>query len=157
MNKRLENYLNKLVGYKLNSIKFACQMMMFDFGKYAIHSQCLTRISKNDDILFTSYDYQSWDGKDDENNDEWYFFDKYKKVIINGIVTKVIYNNFNDLILVLDNGVSIEIFVSNGYFHYDDEKEQYRLLIDIDTSEDNSVHAVVFNKHIEFTDEVNDE
>ena len=30
--------------------------------------------------------------KVDTNNDEKYFFDKYRNEIINGIVTKVIYN-----------------------------------------------------------------
>lgn len=64
MKTELIQNLKILIGQKLNSIKFACQMVMLDFGKDAIHCQALTRISKNDDILFTTFDYQNWDFKD---------------------------------------------------------------------------------------------
>ena len=64
MKKELIQNLKRLIGQKLNLIKFACQMVMLDYGKYAIHFQALTRISKNDDILFTTFDYQNWDFKD---------------------------------------------------------------------------------------------
>lgn len=57
MKKELIQNLMKLTGQKLNIIKFACQMIILDFGKYGIHCQALTRISKNDDILFTTFDY----------------------------------------------------------------------------------------------------
>ena len=76
MKKELIQNLKRLIGQKLNLIIFACQMIMLDFGKDAIHCQALTRISKNDDILFTTFDYQTWDQKESENNDEYYFFEK---------------------------------------------------------------------------------
>ena len=40
-----------------------------------------------------------------------------------------------------------ETFVSNGYNHFVDEVEQWRLLND--TSDDNSKHIVVYNKKVE--------
>ncbi|MGM9968999.1 MAG: hypothetical protein ACI35S_01215 [Anaeroplasma sp.] len=147
MFEKLQNYLDQLVGSKLKDIKLACQMIILDFGNISIHCQQFTRVSKNDDILFTTLDYQSWDEKSDTNNDEKYFFDKYRDEIINGFVTKVTYNKFNDLTIIFDNGVVIESFVSNGYNHFVDEIEQWRLLIY--TSTDDSKHIVVYNKRVD--------
>lgn len=64
-------------------------MLMFHFGNYALHTQCLTRIVKNNDILVTTQDYQSWDGEESENNDEWHNLDKFEPVIVGGKVTSV--------------------------------------------------------------------
>ena len=150
MKKELTENLKRLTGQKLNLINFACQMVMLDFGKDAIHCQALTRISKNDDILFTIFDYQTWDQKESENNDEYYFFEKYKDEIINGVVTDIKVSNTNDLIIEFDNGVKIEVFIANGYNHYDEENEQWRLLINV--MEKHSKHYVVYNKNIEFYD-----
>ena len=143
----LHKYLDKLEGTKLKEINLVCQMLILDFDSFGIHFQSFTRISKNNDLLFTTLDYQSWDGKEDINNDEKFFFDKYKNEIINGVVVKVNYNKFNDLIIFLDNGIVIETFVSNGYNHFVEEIEQYRLLIDTDKEENK--HIIVYNKHIE--------
>lgn len=147
MVEKLHNYLDQLVGIKLKDIKLACQMIILDFGNIGIHCQQFTRVSKNDDILFTTLDYQSWDEKVDTNNDEKYFFDKYRNEIIGGVVARIIYNKFNDVTIIFDNGVVIEIFVSNGYNHFVDEIEHWRLLID--TSDDDSKHIVIYNKKVE--------
>ena len=147
MVEKLHNYLDQLVGIKLKDIKLACQMIILDFGNIGIHCQQFTRVSKNDDILFTTLDYQSWDEKVDTNNDEKYFFDKYRNEIIGGGVARIIYNKFNDVTIIFDNGVVIEIFVSNGYNHFVDEIENWRLLID--TSDDDSKHIVIYNKKVE--------
>ena len=147
MYEKLHGYLNELIGKKLERMKLVFQMIVLDFGKYGIHCQSFTRVSRNNDILFTMYDYQSWDEKVDTNNDEKYFFDKYRSEIINGVVIKVIYNKFNDLTLIFDNGVIIETFVSNGYNHFVEEIEQWRLLVD--TSDDESKHIVIYNKRAE--------
>ena len=144
---KLHNCIDQLVGKKIEDIKLACQMIILNFDKVGIHFQQFTRVSKNDDILFTTLDYQSWDEKVDTNNDEKYFFDKYRSEIINGVVIKVIYNKFNDLTLIFDNGVIIETFVSNGYNHFVEEIEQWRLLVD--TSDDESKHIVIYNKRAE--------
>lgn len=147
MVEKLHNYLDQLVGIKLKDIKLACQMIILDFGNIGIHCQQFTRVSKNDDILFTTLDYQNWDEKVDTNNDEKYFFDKYRDEIIGGVVARIIYNKFNDVTIIFDNGVVIEIFVSNGYNYFVDEIENWRLLID--TSDDDSKHIVIYNKKVE--------
>ena len=147
MVEKLHNYLDQLVGIKLKDIKLACQMIILDFGNIGIHCQQFTRVSKNDDILFTTLDYQSWDEKVDTNNDEKYFFDKYRNEIIGGVVARIIYTKFNDVTIIFDNGVVIEIFVSNGYNHFVDEIEHWRLLID--PSDDDSKHIVIYNKKVE--------
>lgn len=147
MYEKLHSYLNDLIGKKLEKMKLVFQMIVLDFEKYGIHCQSFTRVSRNNDILFTTYDYQSWDEKEEINNDERYFFDKYSEDIVNGTVIKVIHNDKNDLTILLDNDVLIEVFVSNGYHHYEEEQEQWRLLIDEERGK--SQHIVVYNKHIE--------
>ena len=150
LGKKIEN----IVGLKLVKVGRACEMLMFDFGQYAIHSQSLTRIIRNDDILVTTLDYQSWDGNTSENNDEWYNLDKYKAVIEGGTVLAVELNALNDLVIKLDNGITVQIIIQNSYAHYDEEQEQYRffeILRDgaAENQEKKPKHYVVYNKRIE--------
>jgi len=121
----LEKYLKSIVGKQLDSLNMACEMMMFSFGEYALHAQCLTRIVCDNDIFVTTLDYQSWDGEAEENNDEWYFVDKNRAKIVGGIVTSVNINSIHDVVIMLDNGIRIELFVKNGYYHFDDEHIQW--------------------------------
>ena len=121
----LKEYLQSIVGMQLDALNLACEMMMFSFESYALHVQCLTRIICEKDILVTTLDYQSWDGEVDSNNDEWYFVEQYKNKIVGGIVTSVNINHLHDVVIVLDNGVRIELFVKNGHNHFDDEHEQW--------------------------------
>lgn len=126
MRKRVNEYLNKPNNCKLNSLKLACDMMVFDFGNIGLHCQGLTRIIKDNVILLTTLDYQSWDGDKNENNDEWFLYDKYKDSIIGGIVLKIDITSTFDLKIILDNGFIIESLISNGYNHYGEENEQWR-------------------------------
>ena len=121
----LQNHFNVIVGKRLNSLRLACEMMMFSFEEYALHTQCLTRIICKNDVLVTTLDYQSWDGETEENNDEWYFVKKNRDKIVGGTVTSVNVNALHDITIVLDNSISIELFVKNGYQHFDDEQEQW--------------------------------
>ena len=122
---RLEEHLQIIVGKQLDALNMACEMMMFSFEKYELHSQCLTRIICKNDVLVTTLDYQSWDGEIEENNDEWYFVEQNKDKIVGGTVTSVKVNALHDVTIVLDNSISIELFVKNGYHHFDDEQEQW--------------------------------
>ena len=148
MNKKLQKYINNIIGLKLEEINLACEMIMLNFGNYKIHIQSFTRVIKNNDILLTTLDYQSWDKKEDKNNDEWYFLEKYKKEILNGIVIDVSLTKTNDLTIVFDNGITIETYISNGYSHYEEEQEQWRLILKLDN--DKSHDIVIYNKHIEY-------
>ena len=122
---KLNEHLQVIVGTQLVALNMACEMMMFSFEKYELHTQCLTRIICDNDILVTTLDYQSWDGETEENNDEWYFVEQNRDKIVGGTVTSVKVNTLHDVTIVLDNGISIELFVKNGYHHYDDEQEQW--------------------------------
>ena len=122
---KLNEHLQVIVGKQLVALNMACEMMMFSFEKYELHAQCLTRIICGNDILVTTLDYQSWDGETEENNDEWYFVEQNRDKIVGGTVTSVKVNALHDLTIVLDNGISIELFVKNGYHHYDNEQEQW--------------------------------
>ena len=67
----LQKYFEVIVGQQFTDLHLACEMMMLTFGEYALHTQCLTRIIHENDILVTTLDYQNWDEIDDKNNDEW--------------------------------------------------------------------------------------
>ena len=122
---KLNEHLQVIVGKRLAALNMACEMMMFSFEKYELHTQCLTRIICENDILVTTLDYQSWDGKSEENNDEWYFVEQNRAKIVGGMVTSVTINALHDISIVLNNGIKIELFVKNGYHHFDDEQKQW--------------------------------
>lgn len=122
---KLQEHLEVIIGKQLDALNLACEMMMFSFGEYALHAECLTRIICGNDILVTTLDYQSWDGEVEANNDEWYFVEKYKAAIVGGFVTSVNVSPMHDVVIVLDNGIKIEVFVQNGYHHFDDSHEQW--------------------------------
>ncbi|MDE7182446.1 MAG: hypothetical protein K2O41_05400 [Clostridia bacterium] len=153
----LENLIRKIVGLRLTVIGYACNMPMFNFGNsdvsYSLHAQCLTRIIKNDDILVTTYDYQSWDGEHDEKNDFMYNLKKFKPEIEGGLVVSVEVNALFDATITLDNGVVIQIIIDNSYSHYDEAAEQYRFFECGSDDEDESgilpPHYVVYSKRIE--------
>ena len=121
----LKEHLQAIVGKQLDALNLACEMMMFSFEKYALHAQCLTRIIFENDILVTTLDYQNWDGEVEENNDEWYFVEQNRAKIVGGIVTSVNVNPLHDIVIMLDNGIRIELFVQNGYHHFDDKHQQW--------------------------------
>ena len=122
----LLDHFQAIIGKRLTDLHLACEMMMFSFEEFALHAQCLTRIIREDDILVTTLDYQNRDGEDDKNNDEWYFVKQYKEGIIGGVVTSVNVSSLYDVIIVLNNGIRIELINKNGYHHFDDECEQWR-------------------------------
>lgn len=121
----LQKHLQSIVGKQLNALNLACEMMMFSFEDYALHSLCLTRIILEHDILVTTSDYQSWDGEMDTNNDEWYFVEKHKSQIVGGIITSVNVTPLHDVVIIMDNGVRIELYITNGHHHFDVKHEQW--------------------------------
>ena len=48
---KLNEHLQVIVGKQLVALNMACEMMMFSFEKYELHSQCLTRIICNSVIM----------------------------------------------------------------------------------------------------------
>ena len=81
--KKIQEKVNSLIGQKLTNVCTAAEMLRFYFDNdHGIHSLCLTRVRKKEDILLTSFDYYNWDEKDDKNNDEWYYLEKYKEDIV---------------------------------------------------------------------------
>ena len=121
----LQKHFEVIVGKQFTDLHLACEMMMFTFGEYALHTQCLTRIIHENDILVTTLDYQNWDREVDTNNDEWYFLEQHRAKIVGGIVTSVNVTPLHDVVIILDNGIRIELFVKNGYHHFDDAHEQW--------------------------------
>ena len=121
----LQAHLQVIVGKRLDALNMACEMLMFSFEKYELHVQCLARIVAENDILVTTLDYQSWDGEAEENNDEWYFIEQNRAKIVGGMVTSININALHDVVITLDNGIIIELFIKNGYHHFEEEHEQW--------------------------------
>lgn len=144
----LFNHFQAIIGKRLEELHLACEMMMFNFEEFALHAQCLTRIICEDDILVTTLDYQNWDHEVDKNNDEWYFVEQYKENIVGGIVTSVNVSSLYDVIIKMDNGIRIELFNKNGYHHFDEECEQWRLFKADDCS---YPHITVYSKTVDIT------
>ena len=146
---KLFNHLQAIIGKQLTELHLACEMMMFSFEEYELHTQCLTRIICENDILVTTLDYQNWDGETDTNNDERYFVEQYREKIIGGIVTSVKVSSLYDVSIILNNGIKLELINKNGYHHFDDECEQWRLF----RSEDYSYpHITVYSKTVDIAD-----
>lgn len=121
----LSAMLGSILGLRLDELNLACEMMMFHFGAYALHAQCLVRILKDRKILVTTLDYQRWDERIPENNDEWYFIEKYRAEILGGKVVSAELNPLHDLRICMDNGVAVELLIANGDHHYGEEREQW--------------------------------
>lgn len=143
--KKIQEKVNSLIGQKLTNVCTAAEMLRFYFDNdHGIHSLCLTRVRKKEDILLTSFDYYNWDEKDDKNNDEWYYLEKYKEDIVGGIVAAVTVTPLRDLILHLDNEIIIEFFIANGYFHFGEDDEQWRYM-------NENEHLAVNSKSVSIT------
>lgn len=142
----LQRRMDVIRGKRLEKLGLACEMMTFEFEGYALHAQGLTRIIKDNDILVATGDYQSWDGECSKNNDEWYFVEKYRDQIVGGKALAVEVSRFHDVRIELDNGVVIEVFVSNGYSHFGEEKEQWRFF---EKGKTDLPHLVVYGKSVE--------
>lgn len=124
-NEILKKQLSAIVGKSLNDLNFACEMMMLSFGEFELHAQGFTRVILSNDVLFTTMDYQSWDGTEESHNDQWHFGEKYRDKIIGGLVEATELSPVNDLSIRLNNGIQIEIIIANGYSFYHDEREQW--------------------------------
>ena len=149
MENKIKEFLNLWIGRQLESLHCACEIIDFGFsGDLVLHGMGLTRVFLNDDLVITTIDYQSWDQTDSKNNDEWYNKDKYKDLIIGGIVTSISINSVNDLFIETDNGVRIECYVANAYPHYDDEKEQWLLFEH--TKYNSGRFLTAYNKRLSF-------
>ena len=144
---KIHRFVSMLTGRRLNY--FCCECDMFDLGfdgSLVLHVPGFGRIIKNDDILVTTFDYQTWDEAESTNNDEWYNMRRFNAEIVGGTVVSVKLSPINDLYITLDNGASIECFVSNSYPHYGDEREQW-VLFQHKTA--GGQYLTVYNKHAE--------
>ena len=152
MKERLKQYLETFIGKELLNINLACEMMCFDFGNMSLHASSFTRVLKNNEVLVTTLDYQSWDGQVDTNNDLWRNVDKFKHLIIGNKIERIELSMVNDLFVYLENGIIIQSFAPNGSLHYSDYWEQWRFLVDLDVKDDEvePLHIVGEGKEISF-------
>ena len=145
-NEILKKQLSAIIGKSLDDLNFACEMMMFSFGEFELHAQGFTRVILLNDVLFTTMDFQSWDGIEESHNDQWHFAEKYRDKIIGGLVENIELRPVNDLIIRLNNGIQIEVMIANGYSFYNDEQEQWVFFKRGDRSQP---FITVYNKELE--------
>lgn len=146
LRQKLNQFLDNLIGKTLYDISLACEMMMFGFENRCIHSQCFTRIVLDGRILFTTLDFQNWDGVTDTNNDLWYNFAQNKSKLLGSKICKVELSETNDLFIWLENSAVIQMFFSNGAPHFETENEQWRVF---EKGETQKAHIVVYSNRIE--------
>lgn len=135
-----------MVGKTLDNVNLAGEMMMFTFEDVSIHSQCFSRIMQKERVLLTTFDYQNWDGVTSTNNDEWYNLSQYKGIIINNKVIKTELADTNDVFICLENGIHIQIFISNGAPHYGEDCEQWRIF---ENNNKAAPHIVIYSESVE--------
>lgn len=149
MDNEAVQFINQLAGKKLLHLCCEAEILDFDFAPLALHAMGCSRIIKNNDILVTTLDYQSWDLEASKHNDEWYNMEKFNSEIINGTVISVKISPYHDLRIELDNNVVIECLIANAYPHYDEEQEQWVLFEP--TKDHSGTFLTVYNKSIRFS------
>lgn len=138
----------ELIGQTLSDLGAYYEILILRFGEYEIHASCFTRIVHNCDILLTTQDYQSWDEKDHRHNDMYLNIAKHGSALIGQSVRSVEVSPVNDLFIILDNGVKIEIFNSEGDHRLSDEREQWFFFKPKDKT---YPYLSVSSKSVEFT------
>ena len=148
MDKNEKDLVDSLLGSKLEVLNCEVNMLEFCFdNSLTIHVNGFGRVIKNNDLLITTQDYQSWDGEESTHNDEWVNMTQFRSDIVGGLVEKVELSPINDLRLILDNGVTIECLIENAYPHYEDEIEQWVLFENKYSQKTKRGFLSVYNKH----------
>ena len=150
MNDNEKSFAERLAGKTLENIFCQADILEFAFSDtdLVLHAMGLTRVIKNGEILITSFDYQSWDGENSENNDLLINLNDHKDDIIGGTVVSVSVSDINDLKIILDNGVEIECLVANAYPHYENETEQWVLFEH--RGDGSGRFLTIYNKSVDF-------
>ena len=150
MNGKEKSFADRLIGKTLENIFCQADILEFVFSDtdLVLHAMGLTRVIKNGDILITSFDYQSWDGENSENNDMYLNVEKYKDDITGGTVVSVSVSNVNDFKIEFDNGAVIECLVANAYPHYENETEQWVLFEH--RGDGSGRFLTIYNKSVDF-------
>jgi len=148
MEQEVVQFVNLLMGKKLTHFCCEAEILDFDFSPLVLHALGHSRVIKNEDILVTTLDYQSWDLSESTHNDEWFNMKRFSSEIIGGTVISVEVSPWHDLRVELDNGVVIECLIANAYPHYAKEYEQWVLFEH--TKEHNGTFLTVYNKSIDF-------
>ena len=141
-------FVNLLVGKKLLHLCCEVEILDFDFTPLALHAMGCSRVIKNNDILVTTLDYQSWDQSESTHNDEWFNVERFRSEITGGTVLSVELSPCHDLRITLDNDVIIECLIANAYPHYDEELEQWVLFEP--TNDHSGAFLTVYNKRVSF-------
>ncbi len=148
MDDRMIQFLNLLVGRKLEHFCCEAEILDFGFGVLVLHAMGCSRVIKDNDILVTTIDYQSWDQEESTNNDEWFNMRRFHSEIMGGSVDSVRVSPWNDLHITMDNGVMIECLVANAYPHYEEELEQWVLFEPV--GDGSGAFLTVYNKRVNF-------
>ena len=98
-------------------------MIRFSIEEYELRALCHIRIIFVNGFIVTTLDYQSFDSEAEANNDELYFFEKYRKN--SGWNYNLCWRQpLNDVVITFNNGIRIVLY-KNGYHHFNDEEEQW--------------------------------
>ena len=150
MDREAVQFVNRLKGKQLLHVCCEAEILDFDFAPLALHAMGCSRVIKNNDILVTTLDYQSWDLEESTHNDECFNVERFYSEIVGGRVVSVAVSPCHDLSIELDNHVVIECRIANAYPHYEEEQEQWVLFEP--TKDHSGAFLTVYNKHSNFHD-----
>ncbi len=150
MEQKAVQFVNALIGKKLVHLCCEAEILDFDFSSMVLHAMGCSRIIKNNDILVTTLDYQSWDLTESTHNDEWFNMERFNSEIVGGTVISVKICPWHDLRIELDNHVIIECLIANAFPHYKEEQEQWVLFEP--TRDHSGTFLTVYPKSIDFYD-----
>ena len=148
MEDKMIQFVNSLVGRRLDHLCCEAEILDFCFGSLVLHAMGCTRIIKGSDILVTTLDYQSWDRMESTNNDEWFNMKRFHPEIVGGNVVSAQVSSWNDLCIRLDNGIVIECLIANAWPHYEEELEQWVLFEPF--GDGRGTFLTVYNKSVDF-------
>ena len=115
----------ELVGQSLTDIGVHHEILILRFGEYEIHVTCFARILHNNEILLSTQDYHSWDGKECRRNDMYRNIAIHGASLIGQTVRSIDVSPVNDLFVVMGNGARIELYNSNGNLCLTEYAEQW--------------------------------
>jgi len=127
MEQKAVQFVNTLLGKKPLRVCGETEIPDFGFAPPTLHAMGSTRVIKNNDILVTTPDYQSWGQVESTRNDEWFNLKRYRPEIAGGSAVSVKISPWHDPRIGLDNGVTIKCLTSNAYPHYAEGLEQWVL------------------------------
>ncbi len=116
-----------LKGQALTDVVFCEDVIGVCFETVRIYAQCLIRLVKRSKILFTRCDYFYKNPKNRDENNLLVNGKRHRDELLGLRVVAASVGNLGDVVIRLENGYRIEIFLSCGKENFCGSSEAYRI------------------------------